>query len=205
MVKLALVPTDQKAQKATGLKRPKNDDMRPRKWLFANEVYAMVAAAKKTGRHGERDAALILLGFRCGFRVAELVDLKWSDVDLDSRDKTLRMRRIKKGKPGHHYLKADEIKLLRALQKDSTSNHVFVSERGDKLSTQTVRHILNRAAKLAGMSLRVSPHMLRHGCGFDLANRDVDTRRIQDYLGHRNIQHTVTYTELAKGRFRDLW
>jgi len=50
-----------------------------------------------------------------------------------------------------------------------------------------------------------SLQMLRHACGFKLANQGVDTRALQHYLGHKNIQHTVRYTELSPDRFRDFW
>jgi type 1 fimbriae regulatory protein FimB/type 1 fimbriae regulatory protein FimE len=62
-----------------------------------------------------------------------------------------------------------------------------------------------RAGQLAGMPFRVHPHMLRHACGYKLANDGQDTRAIQAYLGHRNINHTVRYTELSPERFRGFW
>jgi len=68
-----------------------------------------------------------------------------------------------------------------------------------------VRKILFRAGKHAKIGLSVHPHMLRHACGYKLANDGHDTRAIQHYLGHKNIQHTVRYTELSAGRFKDFW
>ena len=65
--------------------------------------------------------------------------------------------------------------------------------------------LLHRAAKAAGLTIKVHPHMLRHACGYALANAGHDTRALQAYLGHKNIQHTVRYTELAPGRFRHFW
>jgi type 1 fimbriae regulatory protein FimB/type 1 fimbriae regulatory protein FimE len=82
---------------------------------------------------------------------------------------------------------------------------VFVSEQGGPLSTSSVRRILTRAGALAALPFPVHPHMLRHACGFKLANDGHDTRAIQHYLGHRNIQHTVLYTELAADRFKEFW
>ena len=55
------------------------------------------------------------------------------------------------------------------------------------------------------MPFSIHPHMLRHACGFKLANDGHDTRALQHYLGHRNIQHTVRYTEMAPDRFKDFW
>ena len=65
--------------------------------------------------------------------------------------------------------------------------------------------MVERAGEAAGLALKVHPHMLRHACGFALANKGHDTRALQAYLGHRNIQPTVRYTELSPGRFMDFW
>ena len=65
--------------------------------------------------------------------------------------------------------------------------------------------MVERAGEAAGFKFKAHPHMLRHACGFALANQGHDTRALQAYLGHRNIQHTVRYTELAPNRFKDFW
>jgi type 1 fimbriae regulatory protein FimB/type 1 fimbriae regulatory protein FimE len=80
-----------------------------------------------------------------------------------------------------------------------------VSERGGPLTENAVGKLVARAGEAAGLELEVHPHMLRHACGYYLANKGTDTRAIQAYLGHRNIQHTVRYTELAADRFNGLW
>jgi site-specific recombinase XerD len=61
------------------------------------------------------------------------------------------------------------------------------------------------ASSEAKIGFKVHPHMLRHGYGYALANAGHDTRAIQDWMGHKNIQHTVRYTELAPDRFKDFW
>ncbi len=105
-----------------------------------------------------------------------------------------------------HPLRGVELRALRQLQrKYPDSNYLFVSERGTVMAAATARGIIERAGKIAGLSLSVHPHMLRHACGFYLASRGHDTRAIQAYLGHRNIQHTVRYTELSPTRFQDFW
>ena len=65
--------------------------------------------------------------------------------------------------------------------------------------------MIRRADIKAGLGLKAHPHMLRHGCGYALANKGHDTRSLQGYLGHKNIQHTVRYTELSPTRFKDFW
>ena len=142
---------------------------------------------------------MILIAFRHGLRAMELVGLKWDAVSFDNA--TLHVRRVKQGNASVHPLSGTELRALRAL-----SPFLFVSERGAPLSTAGFARMLERAADGAGLSgLRVHPHMLRHACGFALANAGHDTRAIQAYLGHRNIQHTVRYTELSPERFKEFW
>jgi len=81
---------------------------------------------------------------------------------------------------------------------------LFVTERAEPFTRQGLHYLIGAIAKRAGLN-HVHPHMLRHGCGFALANRGRDTRLIQDYLGHKSIQHTVTYTATAARRFEGLW
>ena len=113
----------------------------------------------------------------------------------------------KNGKPGAHPLTGREMRALRRLQREQSppSAFVFTSERGSPFSTAGFYKLVARAGAMASLGIKVHPHMLRHATGFDLANRGTDTRTLQDYLGHRNIQHTVRYTELAPHRFKDLW
>ncbi len=186
--------------------RHKNADLRAREHLFIDEVEAMIRAAKKTGRHGARDATLILMMFRHGFRVSEAVELRWDQIRLDDRNKTLYVTRAKNGTPATHPLDRREVNALRELKKKyPDTSRVFVTERSTPLSQSVVRHIVKRAGKLAKIPFPVHPHQLRHACGYYLANRPTDTRTIQAYLGHRNIQHTTRYTELASDRFNGLF
>ncbi len=85
------------------------------------------------------------------------------------------------------------------------TTYLFVSERKAPLTADTVRKIVARAGQHAGIEFPIHPHMLRHATGYKLANDGQDTRAIQHYLGHRNIQHTTRYTELAADRFKSFW
>ena len=169
------------------------------------EVEAMRSAIKKAkGRHAYRDSTLILLIYRHGLRVAEVAALRWEQIDFDGG--TIYVKRVKKGIPSVQPLYADEIRSLRQLKRNYPQcPYVFQSSRRGPLAPDTISGIVERAGKLAGLSFPVHAHMLRHGTGYYLANRGVDTRIIQSYLGHKNIQHTVRYTELASGRFQGLW
>jgi integrase len=186
----------------TPLRRP-NAELRTREHLTADEVDALMTAAKGN-RYGHRDATAILLSYRHGLRACELVDLRWSDVDLATG--SLYVRRAKNGKPTTHPLRGDELRALRKLQRESpASPFLFVSERGAPFSTAGFAKMVERAGVEAAFPFKAHPHMLRHACGYALANAGHDTRSLQDYLGHRNIQHTVRYTELAPNRFKDFW
>ena len=118
----------------------------------------------------------------------------------------LHVHRRKKGLPSVHPLRGPELRALRRLEREyPASPYLFVSERGSPLTDSTVRKIISRAGRQAGIEFPVHPHMLRHATGYKLANDGHETRAIQHYLGHKNIQHTVRYTELASTRFSDFW
>lgn len=181
-----------------------NKDKRSREHLFPTEVTAMISAAKKVGRHPSRDSTLILMAYRHGLRVSELVALRWEQIDFTAG--TIYINRLKNGVSSTHPLRGVELRALRKLQRDyPDSNYLFVSERVTVMAAATARGIIQRAGKMAELSLTVHPHMLRHACGFYLASRGHDTRAIQAYLGHCNIQHTVRYTELSPKRFQEFW
>jgi site-specific recombinase XerD len=190
-------------KRQTPLREP-NAKLRTREHLTEREVEMLIDAAK-SNRNGHRDACMILIAFRHGLRASELVDLRWEQVHFTSAN--LDVRRRKAGTPSTHPLGSRELRALRKLKRDQDppSPFVFTSERKVPFSTEGFARMLQRAAKAAGLTIKVHPHMLRHACGFKLANDGRDTRSIQSYLGHKNIQHTVRYTELAPGRFKDFW
>ncbi|MBW4558763.1 MAG: tyrosine-type recombinase/integrase [Trichormus sp. ATA11-4-KO1] len=185
-------------------KKVKNLEKRTREHLLPNEVQAMIKAAHQVGRHYLRDATLILLAYRHGLRISELVALRWSQVDFGSG--TIYINRLKNGVSATHPLHGPELRALRQLQREyPDSPYLFVSERKTVMTAATARGIISRAGTRAGLTLSVHPHMLRHACGFYLASQGYDTRAIQSYLGHKNIQHTVHYTELSPERFSHFW
>lgn len=154
--------------------------------------------------YGQRDAALILLTYRHGLRVSEAIALQWAAIDL--KQGRLHVHRLKEGIPAVHPLRGPEIRALRRLERESPrSPYVFVSERGSPLSDSAVRKVVARAGCHAGLEFPIHPHMLRHATGYKLANDGHDTRAIQHYLGHKNIQHTVRYTQLSATRFQNFW
>jgi integrase len=184
--------------------RLKNADLRTREYLTDDEVQSLMGAAK-ANRHGHRDATMILIAYRHGLRASELTDLRWDQVEFTSA--TLHVRRVKQGTPSTHPILGDELRALRRLQReqDPKSPFVFTSERGTPFTTAGFARMIERAGVEAGLGFKAHPHMLRHACGYALANKGHDTRALQAYLGHKNIQHTVRYTELSPARFKDFW
>lgn len=181
-----------------------NSERRGREFLSPTEVKQLCDAARKLGRHGSRDATMILLAYRHGLRVSELVALRWDQVELTQG--LLHVRRLKNSLNSTHPLHGPEIRALRKIKRDYPETpYVFVSERKHPMTTSNVRKLVMRAGNIAGLKFPIHPHMLRHSCGHKLANDGHDTRAIQHYLGHKNIQNTVRYTELSPNRFKDFW
>lgn len=187
-----------------GQGRPTNAEVRTREYLKEKEVEALMQAAKNTGRHQHRDATLILMMFRHGLRVSEAIALRWDQVEFENG--LLHVNRLKNGVPSVHPLRGPELRALRRLKREQRpSPYLFTTERGGPLTDSTVRKMISRAGEVAKLPFPAHPHMLRHACGYKLANDGHDTRALQHYLGHKNIQHTVRYTELAPDRFKGFW
>jgi type 1 fimbriae regulatory protein FimB len=182
-------------------------DDRPKNFLTEAEMGSFLKAARH-GRHSTRNFAMLLSAFRHGLRVSELINMRMTDVDLDTG--RLFVRRLKGSLSTNQPLQGDEIRALRAWLRERlkapccNSPLVFLSERGP-MTRQAFNYICAEVGKRAGLNIKVHPHMLRHSCGFALANKGSDTRLIQDYLGHRNITHTQIYTRTAAVRFEGLW
>ena len=182
-------------------------DQNAKNFLTESEMKKFLAAARKT-RHGVRDYCLMLMAFRHGLRVSELIDIRLKDLDVDTA--RIYVRRLKGSLSTHQPIEGDELRAIRAWLKvrenypNSSSNYLFLSERGP-LTRQALNYLTQQIGNHAKLGFKVNPHMLRHSTGFYLANKGFDTRLIQDYLGHRNITHTVRYTRTAAHRFEGLW
>jgi integrase len=198
---LRLVSPTSENRTVMPLRRP-NAEIRPREHLTEREVETLITAAKGN-RWGQRDATMLLIAFRHGLRASEICGLQWSDVEFETGN--LHLRRAKGGATATHPLLGDELRALRVLKREAKSPFIFVSERGAPFSVSGLAKLIERAGIEAKMPFPVHAHMLRHACGYALANKGVDTRTLQAYLGHRSIQSTVRYTELAPGRFRNIW
>ncbi len=183
--------------------RLRNIDRRSREYLRPDEVERLIVAARASSAP-LRNQALVLISYRHALRVGEAVRLRWSQVDFKRAQ--LHINRLKNGKPGLHPMEAEEIRLLRRLQVETgDSPWMFLSRFKCPMTTRAANMIVTQLGEVAGLEFPIHFHQLRHSCGFALANRGCDTRIIQDWMGHQNIQNTAQYTALTPSRFEGLW
>lgn len=185
-------------------RRQPNVDLRRREYMTPAEIEKLFKAAKQ-GRWSLRDACLIMVAYRHGLRAVEACDLEWSQVEF-GRTASLHVRRAKNGRPSVHPIRGDELRMLTELRKAyPDSVYVFSSERGTPFTPDSINRLVKIIGQRTGLPFPVHFHMLRHSCGYKLANDGIDTRAIQDWLGHVSIVHTTRYTQLSQSRFKDFW
>lgn len=193
------------SQKKPSQDLPTNHSEKGKFFLTSSEIEKVFKQLKKT-RHPVRNHLMILMMYRHGFRVSELIDVRMSDLDMDSH--RIYVRRIKKGLSTHQPMNGDEVRALKRYLREvrlelGNSDYLFLNERKEPFSRKALNYMLENVSKKTG--IRITPHMLRHSCGYYLADKGTDLRTIQDYLGHRDPKHTVIYTQIAGSRFNNLW
>lgn len=174
-------------------------------YLSDSELDALLKAAKRT-RYPVRDQLAVLMAYRHGLRASELVLMQWTHFDLHAA--RVRVHRVKRGVSGiHHDLSGEELRLLRRHQRTQApgTRYVFSSERGGPWAAVSFSRMVERLGQRALPERGVHAHMLRHSCGHHLAAKGVDTRRIQDWLGHASITNTMLYTRLQAVHLRGIW
>lgn len=178
-------------------------ERRHRDFLTQAETTRLLNSAK-TGRFGIRDYAMLLLAFRHGLRVSELIGVRTSDIDLDAG--RIWVKRVKDGLSTNQPLQGDELRALRGYLRTRTDNlpWLFLSSQGGQMTRQNMNYLIKQAGAKSGLG-HVHPHMLRHSCGHVLADKGTDTRLLQDWLGHRDIRHTAHYTRTSSKRFESVW
>ncbi|MDQ3132870.1 MAG: tyrosine-type recombinase/integrase [Acidobacteriota bacterium] len=189
------------------IKSSETIDQNAKNFLTTSEMKKFLAAVRQS-RHGVRNFCLMLTAYRHGLRVSELIDIRLKDLDLETG--RLFVRRLKGSLSTHQPIEGDELRAIRAWLRErenypnACSNYLFLSERGP-MTRQSINYLVEQTGIRAKLNFKVNPHMLRHSTGYYLANKGCDTRLIQDYLGHKNITHTVRYTRTAAHRFEGLW
>ena len=180
-------------------------DRHERKKDFLTEEEAKrILEGMKGGRHGIRDYAIALMMYRHGLRVSELVEFRRDQVN--TQRSRVWIERLKNSLSTEQPMLGDELRAIKRYlaTRDDALPWLFVNERGTQFTRQGINYLIRIAGEQAKLG-RVRPHMLRHSCGFKLANQGADLRTMQDYLGHRDPKHTVRYTRIAGARFEGLW
>lgn len=198
-------PTKQKKERNVASQSDVIDGQgRAKDFITEPELEYLLKGASKT-RHPLRNQAMILTMFWHGLRVTELCTMRTSD--LDTKAGRLYVRRIKNGISTTHTVRPEVLRMLKRYlkQRGDSFRPLFINERGDQFTRYPINYMLKQSAEKGGLPFPVNPHMLRHGCGFALANRGHDTRLIQDYLGHADIRNTTIYTRTNARRFEHIW
>jgi type 1 fimbriae regulatory protein FimE len=181
-----------------------NKAVRSREYLTQDEIDCLIKALRKRSRNPDRDECIVQMMFHHGLRVGEAINLKWDQVDF--KGAMLHVNRLKGSMDAVHPIPGVEMRLLRKLERQGNSfRYIFLSERKAPMTKQAIYRMLRRIEGEVGFGFPIHPHMLRHSCGFYLANKGVDTRAIQMYMGHSNINNTVIYTQLTGDRFQNFW
>ena len=172
-------------------------------FLDPSEIDRLLAAAKDS-RHGIRDHLLLLTMYRHGLRVSESINLRLDALNL--KQARIWVKRVKNSLSTQQPISGDDLRATKRYlaSRDDKLPWLFVSERGQPMTRQAVNYLIARAGERARLG-RVHPHMLRHSCGYYLANKGVDFRTAQNFLGHRDPKHTTRYTRVAGPRFEGLW
>ena len=175
--------------------------------LTEDEILKMLAALKRN-RHGHRDWLIGLLIYRHGLRVSEACDLRWDDnqpAEAHDHHPAAQGKRRQHALSGARRTVGRRRPQRQQATRGATSRYLFLNERGQPFGRMGIARMIERAGEAAKLPFPLHVHMLRHSTGYSLANRGMDTRRLQHFLGHASITNTVKYTAMSPDPFKDIW
>jgi len=200
-----MVPTSPVATTSS----PKLDKRLP-SFLSIKEINRLLKAPDLTTPQGQRDRALLEMLYASGLRVSELTNLRLGQVKLDTGEIRVRGKGDKErvalmGKPAAAALRAYLNQGRPELLGEKRSNFLFLNRAGGHMAERSVQRRLEKYAKIAGVSKRVHPHMLRHTFATHLLDGGADLRVVQELMGHANLSSTQIYTHVTKNRARKVY
>jgi len=194
-------PTAQIAMPKIGRSLPKS--------LTEEEVEALLGAPAVGDPLGNRDRTMLEVLYATGLRVSELVNLRYSQVNLNQGvirilGKGNRERLIPLGEEAVRWLNEFTRTARGEILLERQTDYLFPTRRGDRMTRQAFWHIIKRYARKAGVDRELSPHTLRHAFATHLLNHGADLRVVQMLLGHSDLSTTQIYTHVARERMKDL-
>ena len=196
-----------KSNPVMNLSGPKNSKVLP-KSLSIIDVNSLIEAPDCSNFIGLRDRAMIELMYATGVRISELINLEYSNIDLNRSlikvmGKGGKERMIPFGDDALTWL-INYIEFRRKNNLSLNSRDFFISQQGKKITRQAFWHRIKIYLKVSGLSMDVSPHTLRHAFATHLLNNGADLRSVQMLLGHSDLSTTQIYTHIAKQRLSDM-
>lgn len=174
------------------------------KFITESEFKLLLSSARET-RQPTRNQLIIMMLYRHGLRESELINITMDNLILDQS--RIKINRIKGSLSNVHPIEGDELRLLKRYLRERNGDvkWLFLSEQKTQMHRNSVAYVVKSCVKLAKLDKNISPHMLRHGCGYYLVNKNINLRVIQEYLGHKDIKNTARYTSLDSGKFEGLF
>ncbi|MDC0079524.1 site-specific tyrosine recombinase XerD [Pseudomonadota bacterium] len=196
-----------KSNPVMNISGPKNSKVLP-KSLSIIDVNSLIEAPDCSNFIGLRDRAMIELMYATGVRISELINLEYSNIDLNRSlikvmGKGGKERMIPFGDDALTWL-INYIEFRRKNNLSLNSRDFFISQQGKKITRQAFWHRIKIYLKASGLSMDVSPHTLRHAFATHLLNNGADLRSVQMLLGHSDLSTTQIYTHIAKQRLSDM-
>lgn len=190
------------------ISNPKLDKKLP-KYLNYDDLEKILNIYPKNTFIGIRNSLILEMLYSTGIRVSELINIELNDISM--HDKTIKItgkgnkqRIVYFGSICHDLLKLYLSKSYNNLNKNNL-NYLFISKTGKKINDRQVRFIVDEGAAMAGINMKISPHVLRHTFATHMLNDGADLRSVQELLGHENLSTTQVYTHLTNDRIRRVY